>query len=41
MYPEVVDRLKSALDDMRARCGDSNMKVKGAKKGLMVIYIIR
>ncbi len=32
MYPEVVDRLKSALDDMRARCGDSNMKVKGSEK---------
>ena len=32
MYPEVVVRLKSALDDMRARCGDSNMKVKGNEK---------
>lgn len=31
MYPEVVERLKAALDDMRARCGDSNMKVKGSE----------
>ena len=31
MYPEDAARLRAALDDMRARCGDSNMKVKGAE----------
>ena len=29
-YPEVVERLKSQLDRMRADVGDSNMGVKGA-----------